>query len=40
VFAEYARSGTWKAVHVGQFACVAILLAGLLALFYALGAWV
>jgi len=36
VFAEYARSGIWKAVHVGQFASAAILLAGLLALFFAL----
>jgi hypothetical protein len=36
VFAEYARSGIWKAVHLGQFAAMAILLAGLLALFYAL----
>jgi len=32
VFAEYARSGSWTAVHVGQFAAMAILLAGLLAL--------
>jgi hypothetical protein len=36
VFAEYARSGTWTAVHVGQFAAMAILLGGLLALFFAL----
>src|SRR3954465_5945882 len=36
VFAEYARSGSWTAVHVGQFAAMAILLAGLLALFFAL----
>src|SRR3954452_16346859 len=36
VFAEYARSGSWKAVHLVQFAAVAILLAGLLALFFAL----
>jgi hypothetical protein len=36
VFAEYARSGSWTAVHVGQFAGMAILLAGLLALFFAL----
>ena len=35
VFAEYARSGSWKAVHLVQFAAVAILLAGLLALFFA-----
>ena len=36
VFAEYAGSGSWKAVHVVQFAAIAILLAGLLALFFAL----
>src|SRR5918911_463067 len=36
VFAEYARSGSWTAVHVGQFLAMAILLAGLLALFFAL----
>src|SRR5438128_12568189 len=36
VFAGYARSGIWTAVHVGQFACMAILLAGLFALFFAL----
>jgi hypothetical protein len=35
VFAEYARSGSWKAVHLTQFAAIAILLAGLLALFFA-----
>src|SRR5512140_1636812 len=38
VFAEYARSGIWKAVHLGQFAAIAILVAGLLALFFALDA--
>src|SRR5438874_694858 len=38
VFAEYARSGSWTAVHVGQFAAMAILLAGLLGLRYALDA--
>jgi hypothetical protein len=32
IFAVYAGSGIWKAVHVGQFACAAILLAGLVAL--------
>jgi hypothetical protein len=37
VFAEYASSGIWTAVHVGQFAATAILLAGLFALFFALG---
>jgi hypothetical protein len=36
VFAEYAASGMWTAVHVGQFACEAMFLAGLLALFFAL----
>ena len=36
VFAEYARSGIWTAVHLGQFVAMAILLAGLLALFFAL----
>jgi hypothetical protein len=32
IFAAYAGNGIWKAVHVGQFVCAAILLAGLLAL--------
>ncbi|MFP5346410.1 MAG: hypothetical protein ACLGIA_05235 [Actinomycetes bacterium] len=36
VFAEYAASGIWTAVHVGQFAATAVLLAGLFALFFAL----
>ncbi len=36
VFAEYADSGIWTAVHLGQFVCMAILLAGLLALCFAL----
>jgi Domain of unknown function (DUF4386) len=36
VFAEYAHSGSWKVVHLGQFAGMAVLLAGLLALFFAL----
>ena len=36
IFAAYAGSGIWKAVHVGQFACAAILLAGLVALPFAL----
>jgi hypothetical protein len=36
VFAEYAASGNWNAVHVGQFVCMLILLAGLFALFFAL----
>jgi len=38
VFAEYARSGIWTAVHLGQFAAIAILIAGLLALFFVLDA--
>lgn len=38
VFAEYAESGIWKFVHFGQFTGMAILLAGLLALFVALDA--
>ncbi|HEX6542439.1 MAG TPA: hypothetical protein VF040_11845 [Ktedonobacterales bacterium] len=36
IFAAYAGSGDWTAVHLGQFAAMAILLAGLLALFFAL----
>jgi hypothetical protein len=36
VFAEYAGSGIWTAVHVGQFAAMTVLLAGLLTLYYAL----
>ena len=36
IFAAYAASETWTAVHVAQFAAMAILLAGLLALFFAL----
>lgn len=32
VFAEYANSGIWTAVHVGQFVSMAIMIAGLLAL--------
>jgi hypothetical protein len=38
VFAEYAASGTWTAVHVGQFTCMTIMLGGLIALFVALDA--
>jgi hypothetical protein len=38
VFAEYAASGIWTAVHLGQFAGMAILLAGLFALFFVLDA--
>src|SRR5947207_13744567 len=36
IFAAYAGSGIWKGVHVGQFVCAAILLGGLIALFFAL----
>ena len=36
IFAAYAGSGPWMAVHLGQFAGMAILLAGLLALFFGL----
>jgi hypothetical protein len=36
IFAAYAGSAIWTAVHVAQFACMAIMLAGFLALFSAL----
>ncbi|HVS07177.1 MAG TPA: DUF4386 family protein [Candidatus Dormibacteraeota bacterium] len=36
VFAEYASSSLWKAVHLGQFVGMALVIAGLLALFFAL----
>jgi hypothetical protein len=36
IFAAYAANRIWAAVHLGQFASMAILLAGLLALFFAL----
>src|SRR5919199_3107315 len=36
IFAAYAGSGIWTAVHLGQFAATAILIAGLLALSFAL----
>jgi hypothetical protein len=36
VFAEYAASATWTAVHFGQFVSTALILAGLVAVFYAL----
>src|SRR5689334_9113045 len=36
IFAAYAGSRIWTAVHAGQFACMAIMLAGLLGLFSAL----
>ncbi len=35
-FANYAASGDWAAVHLGQFVGEAVLLAGLLVLFFAL----
>jgi len=36
-FTNYAASGDWAAVHLGQFVSTAVLLAGLLVLFFALG---
>jgi hypothetical protein len=36
IFAAYAADPAWTAVHVAQFACMAIFLAGLFALFVAL----
>jgi len=36
IFAGYAASDIWTAVHVGQFACMALLLAGLFTLSFAL----
>jgi hypothetical protein len=36
VFTEYAQSGTWTAVHLGQFLTMGVILAGLLVLFVAL----
>jgi hypothetical protein len=36
VFAEYARSAQWSAIHLGQFAGMVVVSAGLLALFVAL----
>ena len=36
-FTNYAGSSDWAAVHLGQFVSTAILLAGLLVLFFALG---
>jgi hypothetical protein len=38
IFGAYAASATWAAVHAAQFACMAILLGGLFALFFALDA--
>jgi len=36
VFAEYATSTNWTAVHLGQFVGMAVIIAGLLVLFFAL----
>jgi hypothetical protein len=36
IFAAYAGSGSWTVVHIAQFACMAMLIAGLLALSIAL----
>jgi hypothetical protein len=36
VFAEYASNANWTAVHLGQFAGMAVIIAGLLALYFAL----
>jgi hypothetical protein len=36
VFAEYAQSPSWTAVHLGQFAGLAVIIAGLLTLYVAL----
>ena len=36
MFAEYAASADWTAVHLGQFVGMAVIIAGLLVLFFAL----
>jgi hypothetical protein len=36
VFAEYAASANWTVIHLGQFAGMAVIIAGLLVLFFAL----
>ena len=36
VFAQYARSDSWTAVHLGQFAGMAVIITGLLVLYFAL----
>src|SRR4051812_50173075 len=36
VFAEYASSDNWTAVHLGQFVGMAVIIAGLLVLYFAL----
>jgi hypothetical protein len=35
VFGEYASSAAWTAVHVGQFAGMAVIIAGLLVFYFA-----
>src|SRR5205807_1326910 len=35
VFTEYAESANWTAVHLGQFVGAAIIIAGLIAIFFA-----
>ena len=35
IFGDYAGSGDWAGVHAGQFGCAALLLAGLIALSFA-----
>lgn len=39
VFAEYADSLNWTAVHLGQVVGMAIIIAGLLTLFFAFDVW-
>jgi hypothetical protein len=36
-FADYAASGNWVVIHLGQFVGMAVALAGLIVLFFALG---
>ncbi|TPO13735.1 hypothetical protein [Mesorhizobium sp. B1-1-5] len=36
IFQSYAASGAWTVVHIAQFGCTAVMLAGLLALFFGL----
>jgi hypothetical protein len=36
IFAAYARSDSWKAVHVGHFVAMAVIIAGLLVLYFGL----
>ena len=38
IFARYANSDSWKAVHVGQFLAMAVIIAGLLIFYFALDA--